>query len=162
VILSRSPSVSIDNPSIDDISSNDENHIKPDSPSPLPTTTTSPPLPGLSSSLSELDPMLNNRPRTPSPIPALVTDEQIKTETTNEQIMTNSTEDRASLTDTIENQPPIIEKQTSVSVEDSINISDKNEPSLSISTNSGLNDSSTDIPNGDLFQLIEEDVLDLP
>jgi hypothetical protein len=106
--------------------------------------------------------MLNNRPQTPSPIPALVTDEQIKTETTNEQIMTNSTEDRASLTDTIENQPPIIEKQTSVSVEDSINISDKNEPSLSISTNSGLNDSSTDSPNGDLFQLIEEDVLDLP
>jgi len=131
---------------------------------------------GLSSSLSELDPMLNNRPRTPSPIPSPIVDEQIMTKSTDEQIMTNSTDDKSLLTDTIEKPPLIIEKQTSViekqtpviekqistSVEDSINISEKNEPSLSISINSGLNDLSIERKNDDLFQIIEEDSLDLP
>ncbi len=176
--LSRSSSISLDNPSIDGLSSNDENQIsnfipvKTDSPL-LTTTTTS----GLSSSLSELDPMFNNRPRTPSPLPSPIIDEQIITTNTDEQIMTNSTEDRSSLTDTfknepliiekstsiaVENQPSIIEKQTSVSVEDSINTSEKNEPSLSISINSAVNDLSIERKNDDLFQIIEEDTVDLP
>jgi hypothetical protein len=124
---------------------------------------------GLSSSLSELDPMLNNRARTPSPIPSPIVDEQIMTKSTDEQIMTNSTDDKSLLTDTIEKLPliiekqsPVIEKQISTSVEDSINISEKNEPSLSISINSGLNDLSIERKNDDLFQIIEEDSLDLP
>jgi len=171
--LSRSSSISLDNPSIDGLSSNDENFIPVKIDSPLLTTTTS----GLSSSLSELDPMFNNRPRTPSPLPSPIIDEQIITTNTDEQIMTNSIEDRSSLTDTfknepliiekstsiaVENQPLIIEKQTSVSVEDSINNSEKNEPSLSISMNSGVNDFSIERKNDDLFQIIEEDTIDLP
>jgi len=165
--LSRSSSISLDNPSIDGLSSNDENQIsKITTDSPLLTTTTS----GLSSSLSELDPMFNNRPRTPSPLPSPIIDEQIITTNTDEQqIMTNHAEDRSSLTDTVENeplivetQPLIIEKPISASVEDSINNSEKNEPSLSISMNSGVNDFSIERKNDDLFQIIEEDTLDLP
>jgi len=167
--LSRSSSISLDNPSIDGLSSNDENQISNLIPittdSPLLTTTTS----GLSSSLSELDPMFNNRPRTPSPLPSPIIDEQIITTNTDEQIMTNSIEDRSSLTDTVENeplivetQPLIIEKPISASVEDSINNSEKNEPSLSISMNSGVNDFSIERKNDDLFQIIEEDTIDLP
>jgi hypothetical protein len=114
--------------------------------------------------------MFNNRPRTPSPLPSPIIDEQIITTNTDEQqIMTNYIEDRSSLTDTVENeplivetQPLIIEKPISASVEDPINNSEKNEPSLSISMNSGINDFSIERKNDDLFQIIEEDTLDLP
>lgn len=96
--------------------------------------------------------------------------------------MTNSVDDKSFLTDTIENQPlldenppSIIERQPSVnesqssinekristSVEDSIMTSDKTEPSLSVSINSGLNDLSLDQKDGDLFPMIDEDQLDI-
>jgi len=159
VTLSRSSSVSFDNPSIEGSSLNEDTQI----PICIPITTDSPlPVTTLSSSLSELDPMLNNRPRTPSPIPSPVIDEPIMTKSTDEQVSTNSIDERSSLTDTIENQPPIIENEPSPSVEDSINTSEKKESSLSISISNGFNDSSIEQKNDDLFQLIEEDQIDIP
>ncbi len=159
VTLSRSSSVSFDNPSIEGSSLNEDTQI----PICIPITTDSPlPVTTLSSSLSELDPMLNNRPRTPSPIPSPVIDEPIMTKSIDEQVSTNSIDERSSLTDTIENKPPIIENEPSPSVEDSINTSEKNESSLSISISNGFNDSSIEQKNDDLFQLIEEDQIDIP
>jgi hypothetical protein len=152
--LSRSSSVSFDNPSIDGSSLNDENlrPVTTDSPSLLTTAAL-----GLSSSLSELDPMLNGRPRTPSPMPSTLVDEQI---------MTLPIDDKPILTDTVDNQVPIIEEQPSITVEDSIDISEKTEHSVlsspSISIDNGLNELSIERKNDDLLQITEEDSIDLP
>ncbi|CAF3547720.1 unnamed protein product [Rotaria sordida] len=164
--LSRSSSVSFDNPSIDGSSLNEENQISNST-----ALTTDSPLPlaniisGLSSSLSELDPMLNNRPRTPSPISLKKINEQ--------QNMTISTDDTPIFTDTLDSQPLIVanqsiilENQSSVSIEDSINVSEKAEhsvmSSLSLSTDNGLNDLSTERKNDDLLQVTHIDSLEIP
>ncbi|CAF4488117.1 unnamed protein product [Rotaria sp. Silwood1] len=181
--LSRSSSVSFDNPSIDGSSLNEENQISnsrlltTDSPLPLANAT-----PGLSSSLSELDPMLNNRPRTPSPSPiqSTIVDKQ--------QNMTIPTDDKSILTDSVYSQPLIVENkplvvvenqpvvmenqsvieenQTSVSIENSINVSEKAEhsvlSSLSMSMEHGLNDLSIERKNDDLLQITHTDPLELP
>jgi hypothetical protein len=159
--LSRSSSVSFDNPSIDGSSLNDENPrpITTDSPSLLPTTAL-----GRSSSLSELDPMLNGRPRTPSPIPSTLVDEQF---------MTIPVEDKPILTEIIDEQPPIIEEQVPIienqpliNAEDSIDISEKTEPSAvsspSVSIDHSLSELSVERKNDDLLQITQEDSLDLP
>ncbi|CAF1482575.1 unnamed protein product, partial [Adineta steineri] len=146
--LSRSSSVSFDNPSIDGLSLNDENQItnsKPiliDTPLLIPTAITT----EISSSLSELDPMLNGRVRTPSPIPSTMIDEQIMTIPTD---------------DTTDNQPMTIENQPSTVIEESITISEHTENSV-LSSASIDNDLNIEKKNDDLLQIIEEDVLDLP
>jgi hypothetical protein len=141
--LSRSSSVSFDNPSIDGSSLNDENQI----PNSRPITTDSPLLqsittPGLSSSLSELDPMLNSRPRTPSPT------------IVDEQIMMIPTDDN-----TVD-QTLILEKQPSIVIEESINVSEPNEHSV-LSSPSPSIDLSVERKNDDLLQITQEDSLDL-
>lgn len=184
--MSRSSSVSFDNPSIDGLSLNDEHSIPNatnrtnDSPLPLAGTT-----PGLSSSLSELDPMLNNRPRTPSPIPALIPIEQA---------MTVSSDDKSTLTEVTDNsQSSIVETQSPVnieesvklpeeqlqisgSVEESMRMSEKMEDSIqlsekpeystlsspSMSIDHGLSDLSVERKNDDLLQITQVDTLDLP
>jgi hypothetical protein len=80
------------------------------------------------------------------------------TNSPDEQISTNSIDEKSLLT---ENQPPIIESEPSVSVEDSVNTSEKNESSLSISISNGFNDLSIEKKNDDLFQLTEDDPLDI-
>ncbi|CAF4244736.1 unnamed protein product, partial [Adineta steineri] len=146
--LSRSSSVSFDNPSIDGLSLNDENQItnsKPiliDTPLLIPTATTT----EISSSLSELDPMLNGRVRTPSPIPSTMIDEQIMSIPTD---------------DTTDNQPMTIENQPSTVIEESITISEHTENSV-LSSASIDNDLNIEKKNDDLLQIVEEDVLDLP
>ncbi|CAF1378205.1 unnamed protein product [Adineta steineri] len=146
--LSRSSSVSFDNPSIDGLSLNDENQTtnsKPiliDTPLLIPTAITT----EISSSLSELDPMLNGRVRTPSPIPSTMIDEQIMTIPTD---------------DTTDNQPMTIENQPSTVIEESINISEHTENSV-LSSASVDNDLNIEKKNDDLLQIVEEDVLDLP
>ena len=108
-----------------------------------------------SSSLSELDPMLNNRSRTPSP-------------TVNQSIVTISTDDKVFLTATIDTPSSIIENQSSVSVENSIrNVSEKIEHSIlssssSISNDNELNDLNIEKKTDDLLQVTQEDTLDLP
>ncbi len=155
MILSRSSSISFDNPSISGSPLNEDTQI----PISITITTDSPlAVPTLGSSLSELDPILNNRPRTPSPIPSPVINEPIMTNSPDEQISTNSIDEKSLLT---ENQPPIIESEPSVSVEDSVNTSEKNESSLSISISNGFNDLSIEKKNDDLFQLTEDDPLDI-
>jgi hypothetical protein len=139
--LSRSSSVSFDNPSIDGSSLNDENQI----PNSRPITTDSPLLqsittPGLSSSLSELDPMLNSRPRTP---PTIV----------DEQIMMIPTDDKSPSIDTVD-QILILEKQPSIVIEESNEHSVLSSPSPSI-------DLSVERKNDDLLQITQEDSLDL-
>jgi len=150
--LSRSSSVSFDNPSIDGSSLNDENQI----PNSRPITTDSPLLqsittPGLSSSLSELDPMLNSRPRTP---PTII----------DEQIMMIPTDDKSPSIDTVD-QTLILEKEPSIVMEESINVSEPNEHSVlsspSPSIDNGLNDLSVERKNDDLLQITQEDSLDL-
>ena len=165
---SRSLSVSYDNPSIEELSIHEENQVPEAIPidieSPIPIITSS----EISSSLSELDPMLKTRSETSSPI----AHEQTTTETSDEQIPIEIVNEKDSFTETIENPSPItedtsliIEREPSISVEDSVNepsisidesvdTSEKNEPSLSTSF--------TESSNGDLFQLIQDDVLDIP
>lgn len=155
MILSRSSSISFDNPSISGSPLNEDTQI----PISITITTDSPlAVPTLGSSLSELDPILNNRPRTPSPIPSPVINEPIMTNSPDEQISTNSIDEKSLLT---ENRPPIIESEPSTSVEDSVNTSEKNESSLSISISNGFNDLSIEKKNDDLFQLTEDDPLDI-
>ncbi|CAF2400115.1 unnamed protein product [Rotaria sp. Silwood2] len=178
--LSRSSSVSFDNPSIDGSSLNEENLIPnstlltTSSPLPLACTTA-----GLSSSLSELDPMLNNRPRTPSPIPTTIVDEQqnMTIPTDNKSILTDSVDSQSLIVENqplllenqpsiVENQSVIVEKQSSIFVEDSINVFEKAEhsvlSSLSISIDQSLNDLSIERKNDDLLQVTHLDALDLP
>jgi hypothetical protein len=158
ITLSRSSSVSFDNPSIDDSSVNDENHISKttDSPLLLATTMTN----RLSSSLSELDPMLTSRPRTPSPVPPIIIDEQPLTIPADEQLLIIPVDD------TIDNQLLQSEKQISTSVEESLDVSEKTEHSVlsspSVSIANGLNDLSIDRINDELLHVTQEDALDLP
>jgi hypothetical protein len=140
---------------------NEENQLPITTDPPLLLTLPPPPPSELSSSLSELDPMLNHRPRTPSPIPSPIIDEQIMTKPSDEQIMTNSIDEKSSLTETLEPSPPIVEKPALISAEDSINISKKTEPSLSLSMNGESTDFIPERKNEDLFQIIQVDSLDI-
>ena len=159
VTVSRSSSISFDNPSVEGSSLNEDTQMSVG----IPIITGSPVPTALSSSLSELDPMLNNRPRTPSPMPSPIVDEPIMTTTnTDEQVSTDPIEENSLVTEIIENEPPVIEIEPSASIEDSINTSEKNESSLSISMSNGINDLSIEKKNDDLFQLTVEDPLDIP
>ncbi|UJR36230.1 hypothetical protein I4U23_028962 [Adineta vaga] len=155
--LSRSSSVSFDNPSIDGSSLNEENQgtntlpITTDSPLALPNTK-----PELSSSLSELDPIFNVRPRTPSPIPSTMVEESV---------ISLIPDDKSSVIDTIDNPSIPIEIQPSVIVEESKNTFELPENSVisssSTSIDMGLNELSIERKNDDLFQNIPEDALDM-
>lgn len=141
----------------------------------VPITTNSPV--ALSSSLSELDPMLNSRH---SPFPSPIADEQIMTNISDEpimanvpdeQVMSNSIDETSSLTETLQKEISLpadqqsaspIEKQLSVSVDDSLNTSEKNESSLSMSMSNGFNELSIEKKDDDLLQLTEEDPIELP
>ncbi|CAF3144888.1 unnamed protein product [Rotaria socialis] len=173
--FSRSSSVSFDNPSIDGLSLNDENQISnltilvSDSPLPLASTTT----PGLSSSLSELDPILNNRPPTPSPISSIIVDEKAMTIPLDDKsIVAETIDSEPSTTESksliAETQPSIIvEKPTNISekIEQSINSSEQHEhsilSSLSVSIDNGLSDLSVEPKNDDLLRPKHVDSLDL-
>ncbi|CAM4821079.1 unnamed protein product [Rotaria magnacalcarata] len=172
--FSRSSSISFDNPSIDGLSLNDENQIPNStirvSDSPLPLTSTTP---GLSSSLSELDPILNNRPRTPSPISSIIVDEKAMTlPLADKSIVIETIDSEPSTTESksliVETQPSIIvEKPTNISekIEQSMNSSEQHEhsilSSLSISIDNGLSDLSVEPKTDDLLRPKHVDSLDL-
>lgn len=137
--LSRSSSVSFDNPSIDGLSINDETN------KPSTTITTDSmflPLPltkNLSSSLSELDPMLNGRVRTPSPVAPSTLEE--------------------------EKAPPVLIPipifETPASLEQSI-VETSTLPSPSSSIGQNMVELSIEKKNEDILQVKDEDQLIFP
>ena len=170
ITSSRSSSISVDNPSIEPSSLNEDNQI----PICIPITTNSPvPTTALSSSLSELDPMFHNRARSPSP----VVQQQIIPIQIDEPPMANSIETTSPLTDRIADQSvvneipspvfvgepsPINEQRNSVMTEDSNNASDRLESSLSISISNGFNELSIEKKIDDILQMAEDDALEIP
>ena len=151
--LSRSSSVSFDNPSIDDSSLNDENQVSHGKPIPTEAFLPLPSTPGLSSSLSELDPMLNGRPRTPSPEPPPLVDEPILLIPVYETLSPIETVEHSAVTEN--NQSPI-------PVPDSTDTSDPTVlPSPSTSIDQGLLNLSIEKKNDDLLQSSPEDTLQL-
>ncbi|CAF1240206.1 unnamed protein product [Adineta ricciae] len=149
--LSRSSSVSFDNPSIDGSSLNEEHQGNNAANSPVLLANANP---GLSSSLSELDPMLNGRPRTPSPAPSTMIAES--------SIISTIPDSTPSVIDfnekTIESSSPLV-------IEQSISASDPTEHSVLSSSlasiDNGIHELSIERKNDDLFQNIPEDPIDM-
>ena len=136
--LSRSSSVSFDNPSIDGSSINDEN--QPTNPRPIVNESLSllPPTPALSSSLSELDPMWNGRTRTPSPLPSTLTPEPAINDFVDSPLVT---------IDPVLEYKPVVEGSPL--------------PSPALSIDQASNESTAERMNEELLHVTEEDTLDL-
>ena len=170
ITSSRSSSISCDNRSIEPSSLTEDAQLSIS----IPITTDSPvPVTTLSSSLSELDPMFNNRPRSPSPI----VEQHIIPIQIEEQPVANSVETASPVIDTIVEQPiinerqptesieepsPIVEQRNSVLTDDSIHMSERMESSLSISMSNGFNDLSIEKKIDDILKMATDDSPEIP